>query len=421
MIAISEIKKEYGDSSIALVVLCCRIHFKTAEISDLKDFVNDNDIDWGNFIKLCRKHRIRPLVYRIILKTNLPREIQEIINRELIKLTIKSLEQAKETERVILLLNTKGINVIPYKGTAFSKQFFGNINMRESSDIDLIISPEDLPMTIKILENDNYIASLKDHYEKIGHEKYIKCYKDFCFAKFNNKVREHYIEFHFNIITKKIYIPISLNIFNTNLADTTSLIKEEIKILNPAEHFKAIILHHMLMDNMGYLKTIVDVTQALNELKLNDISKDSNSIELKILRELNSIYNLEIVTSLINDLIGIEFKLNNKKKTKNNILTKRILYNSYRKVRENKIPIWNALTHHSLYIKYTALFYNKNRNKFLFFLKVSYFIIINPQPSDYKLLKLSKSFYFLYFLIRPFRVIFFPSDPNKYKKPPTSN
>jgi hypothetical protein len=62
MIAISEIKKEYGDSSIALVVLCCRIHFKTAEISDLKDFVNDNDIDWGNFIKLCRKHRIRPLI-----------------------------------------------------------------------------------------------------------------------------------------------------------------------------------------------------------------------------------------------------------------------------------------------------------------------------------------------------------------------
>jgi hypothetical protein len=27
------------------------------------------------------------------------------------------------------------------------------------------------------------------------------------------------------------------------------------------EHFRAVALHHMLMDNMGYLKTVVDFAQ----------------------------------------------------------------------------------------------------------------------------------------------------------------
>lgn len=421
MIAISEIKKKYGNSSIALVILCCRIHFKTAKISDLNDFIDNSKVDWLDFRILCRKHHIRPIVYRIILKTNLPQEVQEIINSELIKLTIKSLQQAKETERLILLLNKNGINAIPYKGTAFSKQFFGNINMRESSDIDLVISKVDLPISISILENDNYIAPLKEHYDWIGHEKFVKNYKDLCFAKFNKNVREHSVELHFNIIAKHIYVPNDFNKFNTQLLDKTKLIKEEITLLNPTEHFRAIILHHMLMDSMGHLKTLIDITQALNELKLKDIIKKSSSYDQKKINQLNTIYNIEIVTSVINNLIGVNLQLNETKKNKKHIiLIKRILSTGFRKNRKNHIPIWDAINYQYINLKYISIFYNKKRDKFLLLLKIS-FNIIKPKPEEYKLIKINKKFHFLYILIRPFRLIFKPIDPNKHKKPSTQN
>lgn len=186
----------------------------------------------SDFHKTCLKQRIRPLVYRIALKATLDETIRKKINNKLNKLTLKSFEQAKETERLIFLLKKSNINAIPYKGTAYSKQFFGNISMRESSDIDLIIEPYEIPKAIAVLEN-GFQSNQKNYYYRLGHKRFIKSHKDFNFDKYIEDVRLSHVELHFNIIGKTIYTSKFHNQFKTSSLEKTSLFKEQISILKP--------------------------------------------------------------------------------------------------------------------------------------------------------------------------------------------
>lgn len=409
MIAISDIQTNYGNT-MALIILCCRIHFKKTEIDNLNPFIGSNHIDWSDYIKTCRKHQISPLIHRIILKTKLPEEIQKKINNELNKYTLQSFEQAKETERLIFLLKEKNIPVIPYKGTSFSKQFFGNISMRQSSDIDFVINSEDIPKAIEILEKDGFVAYQKKYYNWIGHKKFIQNHKDFSFDKHNEAKRIHHVELHFNIINKNTHLPDKTNTFDTNEKTKCLLFQKEIECLKPVSHFRAIALHHMLMDNMGYLKTVVDITQVLIYIEKMGENEENNSYNQSILDELNKNYNLSLIYQIITDLIGIDFESSKENKTKNS-LTERILNSSYRKVRDNKFPLFDALSFNYNQLKYTSYFYIKTRDKISYLFK-NLISITYPQPEDFMILKLNKKLYFLYYIIRPFRLLFFPGDPN---------
>ena len=408
MITISEIQNRY-DNSIALIILCCRIHFKTAEINDLNDLISNNHLDWVTCIKTSRKHQISPLFFKTVLKGNLPEEIQKKINNELNKYTLQSFEQAKETERLIFLLKENNISVIPYKGTAFSKQFFGNISMRQSSDIDFVINSVDIPRAIEILEKDGFIAYQKEYYQWIGHKKFIKKHKDFSFDKFKGTKRIHHVELHFNIINKNTHIPDITNTFDKNNQSKILLFQKEIDCLNPIIHYRAIALHHMLMDQMGYLKTVVDLCQMLVYLENQQNVIHSN--QQIILNDLNKFYNLNLIHEIINDIIGISFKENIINKSENS-LTKRILNSSYRKVRDNKNPFFDALLYNYNQFRFTAGFYKRKMDQITYIFN-NLISITYPQPDDFMAIKLNKNLYYLYYLIRPFRLVLFPGDPNK--------
>lgn len=410
MITISDLKEEYG-ISMALVILCTRIHFKTAEISELNAFLTSNDILWVNVFKTCRKHQICPLIYKILLKTNLDSTILKQISYQLNLITLKSFEQAKETERIIFLLKKNNISVIPYKGTAFSKQFFGNISMRQSSDIDLVINSDDIPKAIKIFEKDGFIPYQKEYYYWIGHKNFINKHKDFSFDKHIGTTRIHHVELHFKIITQNTHLPDYSNIFDKTNPSKCLLFQKEIDCLHPIIHYRAIALHHMLMDQMGYLKTVVDLCQILNHSDIIKKQNEINSSELFAINQLHENFDFTIIYEIIKDLIGIQFNESKKTKTTNNF-TRRILESTYRKVREEKKPLLSTFSYNYKQIKFTSSFYRKRNDKLLYFLK-KIISITYPQPDDYLAIRLNKKLYFLYYFVRPFRILFFQNNPSK--------
>lgn len=113
---------------------------------------------------------------------------------------------------------------------------------------------------------------------------------------------------------------------------------------------------------------------------------------------------------MINDLIGINFS-NNKVEDKQKIFfVKTILSSKYRKRRENKFPIWDATKHHYNYFVNTVVFYKRKKDKLKFF-GMNIWSIISPQPDDHSTTRLHKRLYFLYYIIRPFRLLLSPIDP----------
>ena len=410
MIVISDIKKEFG-SSIALIALCCRIHFKSSNLDDLKGFIEAHEIDWTDLYKSCLKQKVRPLVYRILLKTELTETVKNTLTNELNKLTLQSFEQAKETERIIFLFKENLIKLIPYKGTAFSKQFFGNIGMRESTDIDLIIASKDIPKAIALLENDGYSPYQKEYYELVGHDNFVQFHKDYSFDKHIGTKRLHHVELHFNIISKTTYLPDNRNIFATQQTTSYKLFQKEVDCLLIVEHFRAVALHHMLMDTMGYLKTVVDLAQMWITIKEAQENNELSTAEIKLFHKMGEHYNLPLVQYTLSELLGVETLENRKLKPNNNIIN-RVLSGSYRKVRKNHSPLLNTITFTYTHLKYSSCFYLKQYDRLKYIFK-SILSFTKPQPEDCLAINLPKPLYFLYYIIRPFRLLFFPGDPTK--------
>ena len=386
MLALDQIATLYGEP-MALLIQCCRVHFKTDSIENLNDKIEKLGEDKRTQVLkrvqlLSRLHRIRPVAYRVLLNANISAELKTALKNELHSITLKNFELAKETERIVKKLEAANIVAIPYKGVAFSKQFYGDISMRESSDIDLIINPDQLDLIIKLIQEDGYKAEEIEGLNRIKREKFIAHQKNFCFA-FD---KTYPVEFHWRITHPNFCLKSPLDRFKISLEPD----------LEMSEHLRAIILHHWIHDGFEYLKTLLDVGQAIS-------SKEEN-LNLSSIRE-NSLYGFEITQRCNHELFGltqdnIQYNPNIEQKAKS--ITE---YNLSSNFGRN-----NSNTTIALIKQYFISFNNQLVFKESFGEKISFLFkfwtgLLLPKYCDYSMVGIPKGLGFLYFFIRSYRLL----------------
>lgn len=390
VIEIKEIQKKYGND-FAAIVIACRVYFKTEELNELNRFLNINRIDWNKLVYQAKLHRIRPTVYPIFIQAIIPLECKELMQQEYLQLIQANWKSALETEKIILLLKKNEIDSVPYKGTAYSKQFFGDLVSRESSDIDLVISPSDLCKAIPILKTLGYTSELEDTLSFMQ-SKYFEVCKDFAMSKFENEKREFQVELHWGITNtyQKVHPKTNLLLRRTETGKPFS--ETELRIISPTAHFSAVLIHHGLMDNFKYLKNVIDIAQAMRtplirqERKL--IMQTLSDLGLKKLTHTNEL--------IIHDLLGITlFGLSE------SCIYHQTLANKFSELMcSGKLLLKSSLVRHL----------NSNKNRFLL-MEVDWFSYnlanlkqaLTPNVVDFSLIELSRPLTFLYYFIKPFR------------------
>lgn len=118
-------------------------------------------IDWSVFLRLCSWHGLFPLVHRNL--TNLPRataaipsEFAAALARGFRENAIRMTGLAGELVRLTALLEEAGVRAIPWKGPVAALQIFGAVSARKSSDLDLLVAPEDLARALTVLRRAGY-------------------------------------------------------------------------------------------------------------------------------------------------------------------------------------------------------------------------------------------------------------------------
>lgn len=390
MIAINDIEKHQG-AEMATIILCCRVFFKSATIAELNSFVSDNDPEWKEFIRLTRIHKIRPVVYKIINQAVIPAKVKSHINIELLEVTKLNLKQALETRRLINLLRYNNIETIPYKGTGFSLQFFGDLISREASDIDLVINPKDLSRAIKVLKEDDYIPEHDVVYKYLG-EKYISFFKDYTLNKYIGHSREFHIELHWGIVNNYYGVNSKANELFLEVKSEITYLKESAKILNPIAHFSGILIHHSVSDTFKHLKNIVDLSQAIRH---SEVQRAGEMLNVKFLN-LNLHKSLLLSNTISKELMGISLPQVDVLEAGNSVADHFKSQVSSRRVVHYKGK--NGL----LWVKNRALLEESILMKGkIYWLFAQYRFI--PTQADFKVIKLPRSLFFLYYCIKPFR------------------
>jgi hypothetical protein len=102
-------------------------------------------INWASLLDLAEQHGVTPLLCQILLsiENEVPAEPMRSLKQSYQTNIRKSLILASELIRVLDCIDNLGFQVMPYKGLALAETVYGNIVLRQTGDIDLLIRPQD--------------------------------------------------------------------------------------------------------------------------------------------------------------------------------------------------------------------------------------------------------------------------------------
>ncbi len=108
--------------------------------------------DYARFITVIERSAIGAQVYSLLKSSarlsQVPSSFRDRLTRNYQALYIQNLLIKKETELLLREFDENGIAVIPLKGTLMAERFFGHFAARGTSDIDLLIKPEQIQQAI---------------------------------------------------------------------------------------------------------------------------------------------------------------------------------------------------------------------------------------------------------------------------------
>lgn len=118
------------------------------------------DIDWNLFLKLAMHHCVFPLIYLYLKKINeelVPKHLMEHMRKVYQTNTFRMLYLSREMEKISKLFLENDVRMLVLKGPVLAFDLYGDVSLRTSVDIDILVSPDDLDKANKILVDSGYV------------------------------------------------------------------------------------------------------------------------------------------------------------------------------------------------------------------------------------------------------------------------
>jgi hypothetical protein len=137
---------------LQLLLACMRPDPDRSELARLS--AEAEAIDWNHFIELAMHHRVYPLVYSSLSKLDMnsfPDAVMQKLYMEYSRNTFQMLRLTAEMEKLCRAMNEQGIRTMMLKGPALTHSLFGDLSLRTSKDLDILIPPQDVERTEALL------------------------------------------------------------------------------------------------------------------------------------------------------------------------------------------------------------------------------------------------------------------------------
>ncbi|MFJ7509868.1 nucleotidyltransferase family protein [Peribacillus simplex] len=129
-----------------------------------------SNIDWELFLQLAEHHRVIPLIYSKLKKINhkgIPSYVTQTLHKEYKKNTFHMLNFSGEMELVSKLFTENQIRLLFLKGPVIAFDLYGDISLRTSKDLDILIQKKDLTKAEMLLLNFGYVREeVSDNFDE---------------------------------------------------------------------------------------------------------------------------------------------------------------------------------------------------------------------------------------------------------------
>jgi hypothetical protein len=136
-----------------LLLLCARTRVEGGTAESLRQHARAA-VDWDYLFLLARRHSLLPLLYWQLNATApdlVPPDQLRRLRDDFRLHTARNLYLTGELERVVTLFESEGVAVISYKGPALAAFAYGNLALRRYVDLDVLVRREDLTRAKELL------------------------------------------------------------------------------------------------------------------------------------------------------------------------------------------------------------------------------------------------------------------------------
>lgn len=381
-----------------------------AENSDNIDSYNNElnelcrDIDWDEFLRLVIHHRVYPLIYSRLKKIDeelIPSKVIQTLYQEYKMNTFQMLNLSAEMEQVSKLFTENKIHLLFLKGPVIAADIYGDISLRTSKDLDILIQKKDLKTAEVLLLNCGYVKeetpTLNDVWKWRDHH-----------ISYFNPIKRIQIELHWRLNPYPMKEPCFNELWERKRI--SMLTSYPVYFFGKEDLFLYLVAHG---SKHGWfrLRWLADINQILR----NGISEKNNTILLNLQHQylgqqasLLTGQALILTSLLLNAPVYEEWKSLTTEKRSMKVAQLAVyyivemgnVYNDKSKSALNKDKMLNpsiisSLQKTMIFIRYPFSI-KSNLERLIFLMK-----LLSPNKEDAKTLWLPKPLRFLYFPLHP--------------------
>ena len=136
---------------------------KPEEISGELEEQAKSPLDWQRALRLAEHHGVMPPLYQTLCGVSkvIPQGILDELRERYENNARRNLVFVTELIRVLDCLEAHGIDAIPYKGPLLAEQVYGDLALREFSDLDILVRPADVARATEALKSLSYAPNLR--------------------------------------------------------------------------------------------------------------------------------------------------------------------------------------------------------------------------------------------------------------------
>ena len=393
-------------SEVELLLCCARTDIDSKTAGRIRNLIQ-KDIKWEYLIQIAATQKIIPLLYQSLKKTcpeAVPKTYLNQLRQEVLVNTAENLSLATELLKLLNLLQEQDIPAIPFKGPVLAASVYGNLALRQFCDIDILVREQDFVKATEILSKNDY-RPIEERW-LLSDKQYTS---SLLYANEYSLVRNDErvcIDLHHRIIAKQ-YLSVQIDFdYWWHRLEPVSMLDKTVLNFQPEDLLLILCVHGSkhLWSRLGWLCDIAElirVNQEIHWARVINKSQDWGCERMLLLS-----------LCLANNLLGAELPLLVHQRIKADPKSESLA----QQVRETLFDNANNGDVESL--SYEKLIFNfrmieRPQDKIYYCVHylfwrwgwLSIWRTITPTFKDREFFPLPSNLYFLYYLIRPVRLV----------------
>lgn len=126
---------------VELLLCCARAHLDSGMAARARALAG-SELDWGYLVQLADRHGLQPLLYHHLRQTcaaTIPQPFEQRLREAAQRVSALNIFLTRELQRLLTSLAAAGIEALPYKGPALAETLYGNVALRQFSDLDILV------------------------------------------------------------------------------------------------------------------------------------------------------------------------------------------------------------------------------------------------------------------------------------------